>query len=109
MKWLEEIKATRRSLPEIGLLTVVREVFHNQLSISIAEADDIFGAGWRSLAEKLRLSGTLEFRISGNSAASRDQMRVIAKGDGRRKRSKKAQMLKRGMNSFEQRITEGTF
>ena len=43
MKWLAEIRATRRSLAEIGLLVVVREVFRNRCEMQWHDADETLG------------------------------------------------------------------
>ena len=57
MKWLTETRATRRSLAEIGMLVVIREVFGNALAMTRREADDTLGPGWMALAKELDKAG----------------------------------------------------
>ena len=56
MKWLAEIRATRRSLAEIGLLVVVREVFRNNCEMQWNDADETLGSGWSVHADGFLLA-----------------------------------------------------
>lgn len=103
MKWLTETRATRRSLAEIGMLVVVREVFGNALAMTRREADDTLGPGWMALAKELDKAGVVKLHLTGE----RVRMSVVAAGDRRRERSRKAQCLKRAVDQFErERIFE---
>ena len=97
MKWLTETRATRRSLAEIGMLVVVREVFGNKLAITRQQADETLGRGWMALAKGLAKAGVVKLQITGE----RVRMSVVAAGDRRRERSRKAQSLKRAITQFE--------
>lgn len=97
MKWLTEIRATRRSLAEIGLLTVVREVFGNSLALTSIQADETLGAGWRMLAEALRKAGMLRFSERRGVVA----MSVAAPGDRKRERCRKLGRKGRAIRKFE--------
>lgn len=105
MKWLEETRATRRSLAEVGLMTVVREVFGNRLTMTYAEADDTLGPGWKGVVRALERAGQLR-SIMGKTSFT---LSVVAPGDRKRARLKRTQRLMRDLNKFEQKIREGTF
>ena len=79
MKWLQEIRATRRSLAEIGLLVVVREVFRNRFEMTMTEADETLGAGWAAHAKALAKAGMLRLEHNGLWLL----MSVVAPGDGK--------------------------
>ena len=100
MKWLTEIRATSRSLAEIGLMTVVREVFGNSLALTSIQADETLGAGWRAIAEALRKAGMLRFSERRGSVA----MSVAAPGDTKRERSRMLVRKGRAISKFEERI-----
>ena len=102
MKWLEETMATRRSLAEIGLLTVVREVFGGKVDISSAEAYDTLGQGWAETAERLRKDGLIRMRRH----AGRVAIIFVAPGDRKRERSRKAIRLARARARFEKGLAE---
>lgn len=85
MKWLQEIRATRRSLAEIGLLVVVREVFRNRFEMTMTEADETLGAGWAAHAKALAKAGMLRLEHNGLWLL----MSVVAPGDGKRARSRR--------------------
>lgn len=85
MKWMEELRITRRPLDEIGLATIVRECFGNNLSMTLDDANDTLGIGWDKKAEELRRAGILRYEI----ADRRVTMKVVAPGDRKRERCKK--------------------
>lgn len=99
MKWLTEIRATRRSLAEIGLLVVVREVFGNDFALTPVQADETLGHGWRPLAEALRKAGMMRIE-SGRSVV---RMSVVAPGDKKRESCRKLGRKGRAIRKFEER------
>jgi len=94
MKWLAEIRATRRSLAEIGLLVVVREVFRNNCEMKWNDADDTLGPGWAVHARALAKAGMLNLEHDGLSV----RMSVVAPGDKKRERSRKLGTIARWEN-----------
>lgn len=103
MKWLEEIRATRLTFSELGFLLVVKEVFQNDLKMSLIEADDILGAGWRGMCDGLKKRGILNMVVHCGMV----RMWVVAPGDSKRARLKRTQQLKRDFDKFEEKIREG--
>ena len=101
MKWLEEIRATRRNLEEIGLLTVVREIFSNRFVSTPQAADETLGIGWYSIARRLAKAGLMELRITGTGLEGRIEMSVVAPGDQKRVRCKRLGKLLRTIKHFE--------
>ena len=97
MKWLTEIRATRRSLAEIGLLVVVREVFGNDFALTPVQADETLGRGWRPLADGLRRSGMLRVE-KGRSVV---RMSVVAPGDKKREKCRRLGRKCRAIRKFE--------
>ena len=97
MKWLTEIRATRRSLAEIGLLVVVREVFGNDFALTVVQADETLGHGWRPLAEALRGAGMLRIE----QCRSIIRMSVVAPGDKKRESCRKLGRKCRAIRKFE--------
>lgn len=84
MKWFDELRITKRPLKQIGLLMVVREVMHNHCRMSLTDADDLFGAGWKAEVEELRKAGMMKIEWFPNSIA----MKVFVRGDIRRVKSR---------------------
>lgn len=80
MKWYEEIRLTRRPLEQIGIAFLVREVFGNDMRMSVLDADDVLGPGWRSKAEELKKAGALRMEIGDGMV----HMTVEAPGDVKR-------------------------
>ena len=105
MKWLEETRATRRSLAEVGLMTVVREVFSNRLKMTYAEADDTFGPGWKGMVQALERAGLLCVQMG----KTKIMLSVIAAGDRKRARISRTQTQKRAFSRFEKKIKEEIF
>lgn len=103
MKWLEETRATRRRLAEVGLMVIIREVFSNRLTMTYTEADDIFGPGWRGLVRALESAGLLHAQMANMSFT----LSVVASGDRKRTRLKRTQKLARDFEKFEDKIKEG--
>lgn len=99
MKWLEEVRATRRTLTEIGLMVVVREVFANRFSMAPKMADDTLGTGWRAVAERLGRAGMMEVAV-GRTV----RLRVVAPGDRKRARCRSIGRKNRAMARFEARV-----
>ena len=97
MKWLAEIRATRRSLAEIGLLVVVREVFGNDFALTPIQADETLGHGWMQLAEALRRAGMI--RVEKGRSIIR--MNVVAPGDKKRESCRKLGRKGRAIRKFE--------
>ena len=97
MKWLEETRATRRSLAEVGLMTVVREVFGNRLAMTYAEADDTLGPGWRGVVQALERAGLLRSSMGKSSFA----LSIVTMGDRKRARISRIQAQKRAIGKFE--------
>lgn len=97
MKWLTEIRASRCSLAEIGLLVVVRVVFKNNLEMSCADADETLGPGWATLARGLAKAGML--RVQHNGLWVR--MCVVAPGDRKRERCNNTMRCKRAIKKLE--------
>lgn len=91
MKWLTEIRASRYTLAEIGLLITVREIFRNKLEMTWTEADDTLGVGWSNIAKKLQRAGMLKLEHNGQWM----RMWVTAPGDWKRKRSRDIMRRKR--------------
>ena len=97
MKWLAEIRATRRSLAEIGLLVVVRITFRNKFEMSCADADETLGPGWYSIAAALVKAGMLKVQHNGLWV----RMSVAAPGDWKRERCKNIMRRKRAIKKLE--------
>ena len=97
MKWLAEIRASRRSLAEIGLLVVVRVAFRNKLEMSCADADETLGPGWATIARDLAKAGML--RVLHNGLWVR--MSIVAPGDRKRERCKNIMRRKRAIKNLE--------
>ncbi len=91
MKWLTEIRASRCTLAEIGLLITVREVFRNKLEMTWSEAYDTLGHGWDAIAKKLQRAGMLKLEHNGQWM----RMWVTAPGDWKRKRCRDIMRRKR--------------
>lgn len=105
MKWLEETRATRRSLAEVGLMTIVREVFANRLTMTYAEADDTLGPGWKGVVRALERAGQLRLKMGKSSFT----LSIVATGDRKRAKLKRTQQLMRDFHKFERKIREGIF
>ena len=104
MKWLEEIRATRLTFSELGFLLVVREVFENDLKMSLIEADELLGNGWRGMCDGLKKRGILKMVV----CCGMVRMWVVASGDRKRERLKRTQQLTRDVGKFEETIKEGS-
>jgi hypothetical protein len=103
MKWLAEIRATRRSLAEIGLLVVVREVFRNRCEMQWHDADETLGPGWAVHAKALAKAGMLNLQHDGLSV----RMSVIAPGDKKRERLRKLGTIARWENRIGKQLKKG--
>jgi len=99
MKWLAEIRATRRSLAEIGLLVVVRVIFRNSFEMQWKDADETLGEGWANHAKALAKDGMLHLSHDGLWV----RMKVVAPGDRKRERSRRLGKLAR----FEKTLKRG--
>jgi len=84
-KWLSEIRATRRSLAEIGLLIIVREIFKNKLEMTVEEANSTLGTNWMTTAQRLKKDGLLQVAHDGLYL----RMWVDAPGDKKRERCRR--------------------
>lgn len=96
-KWLSEVRATRCSLAEIGLMVVVREVYANKLAITPVQADETLGPGWMSAAASLARRGVLRY-TRGRTLV---MMRVVASGDAKRERCRRIGRKNRAVKRFE--------
>jgi hypothetical protein len=95
-KWLSEVRATRYSLAEIGLLVVVREVFANKLAMTPVQADETLGPGWMACATSLAKRGVLRYR-----KGTLVMMSVAAPGDVKRERCRRLSRKSRAVKKFE--------
>lgn len=59
MNWLEEIRATRFTLEEVGLLALIRLQFKNRLAVHKREANEVLTNNWRTLVDTLHKKGVL--------------------------------------------------
>jgi len=97
MKWLTEIRATRRSLAEIGLLVLVRIAFRNNFEMSCADADETLGPNWYAIANALVKAGMLKLQHNGLWV----RMRVAAPGDWKRERCRNIMRRRRATKKLE--------
>jgi hypothetical protein len=98
LKWLSEIRATRRSLAEIGLLIIIREIFKNNLEMSLEDADETLGSGWMGTAKRLSNAGMITVTHDGLHI----RMRVDAPGDRKRERTRRLMARLRAMRRLEE-------
>ena len=92
-KWYEELRLTRRSFEDIGMVFLIREIMQNDITISRNYLYDVFGQGCEAKLESLAQAGILTIkRVSrkdefGEHPALR--LRVITHGDKRREKQRK--------------------
>ena len=102
MRWLSEIRATRRSMAEIGLLIIVREIFKNRMEMTFDEANDTLGTDWAKTAKRLQSAGMLKVEHDGLNV----RLWVAAPGDRKRERSKRLMARLRAMRKLEKNFAD---
>ena len=92
-KWYEELRLTRRSFEDIGMVFLIREIMQNDITVSRNDLYDVLGPGCEAKLESLAQAGILTIeRVSrkdefGEHPALR--LRVITHGDKRREKQRK--------------------
>lgn len=59
MNWLQEIRATRLTLEEVGLLALIRLQFKNRYSVHVRDIKEVLGEKYESLLGGLCRKGIL--------------------------------------------------
>jgi len=81
MEWFDEVRLTRMTDAEAGLLCKIRLSFKGEFLGWKTDADDAFGDGWMARATSLRKAGILKVDEGERSI----RLTVVAPGDRKRK------------------------
>lgn len=98
MDWSDEIRLSRFTDDEAGMLAKIRLTFKNMFVGTVRDAEDVFGAGWKTRADALRRYNAIAVSI----ASGRVIMTVVAPGDRKRANVREAMRRhrqKKGGNS----------